>query len=291
MTPGMQILIAKSDDIVFCKSFGYHTYDKKIRVENHHLYDLASLTKITATLPLIIKEVDQNNFELESPMSELLPELKGSNKSDLSVKQVLSHYAKLMPWIPFYEKTVDDNGQPLRKFYRNRETYRFDISVAEKLYLKSNFNKKIKEQIIESSLLDSLQYRYSDLPYYLFKDYFERKYRKSLNYLVQQFLFKPLGLNRTFYNPLNSIPNDEIVPTELDDYFRQRELRGYVHDMGAAMQGGVGGHAGVFSNAEEVYKIMQIYLHRGTLNGHKFFSSKTFETWLQCFSIRYSMVW
>tara|TARA_A100001011_G_C14310567_1_gene845354 strand:- start:71 stop:2983 length:2913 start_codon:yes stop_codon:yes gene_type:complete len=283
MTPGMQILIAKNDEIVFCKSFGYHTYDKKIKVENHHLYDLSSLTKITATLPLIINEVDQNNFELESPMSDLLPELKGSNKSDLSVKQVLSHYAKLIPWIPFYEKTVDDNGQPLRKYYRNRETYRFDISVAEKLYLKSNFNEKIKEQIIESSLLDSLHYRYSDLPYYLFKDYFERKYRKPLNYLVQQFLFKPLGLKRTLYNPLNSIPNDEIVPTELDDYFRQRELRGYVHDMGAAMQGGVGGHAGVFSNAEEVYKIMQIYLHRGTLNGHKFFSSKTFDAFNECY--------
>ena len=283
MTPGMQILIAKRDEIVFHKSFGYHTYDKEIRVENDHLYDLASLTKITATLPLIMNEVDQNSFDLESLMSDLLPELKGSNKSDLSLKEVLSHYARLTPWIPFYKETVDENGQPLRKFYRNSEKFRFDIPVAEELYLRSNFDKKIKVQIIESPLLDSLHSRYSDLPYYLFKDYFERKYKKPLNDLVNEFLFKPLGLVRTFYNPLNSISKDEIVPTELDDYFRQTELRGYVHDMGAAMQGGVGGHAGVFSNAEEVYKIMRIYLHRGSLNGHQFFSSKTFDSFNKCY--------
>lgn len=283
MTPGMQILIAKNDQIVFNKSFGYHTYDKEIRVENHHVYDLASLTKITATLPLIMNEVDQNNFDLETSMSDLLPELKGSNKSDLSVKEVLSHYARITPWIPFYKETVDENGQHLRKFYRNRENYRFNIPVVDKLYLRSNFDKKIKEQIIESPLLDSLYYRYSDLPYYLFKDYLEKKYNKPLNSLVQELLFEPLGLDRTFYNPLKSISEDEIVPTEIDDYFRQREIRGYVHDMGAAMQGGVGGHAGVFSNAKEVYEIMRIYLNGGSLNGHQFFSSKTLDAFNECY--------
>ena len=283
MTPGMQILVAKSGEIIYHKSFGYHTYDKKIKVENHHLYDLASLTKITATLPLIMREVDLNNFSLDTSLEDFMPELKGSNKANLSVKEVLSHYARLTPWIPFYKETLDEKGQQLRKFYRNRHKFRYDIPVADDLYLRSNFNQIIEKQVIESPLLDSLYYRYSDLPYYLFKNYFERKYKKPLDVLAHEFLYEPLGLERTLFNPWKVISKNEIVPSEIDDYFRHRELRAYVHDMGAAMQGGVGGHAGLFSNAEEVYKIMQMYLQKGKANGHEFITSKTLNDFNRCY--------
>ncbi|MEC8403243.1 MAG: glycoside hydrolase family 3 N-terminal domain-containing protein [Bacteroidota bacterium] len=283
MTPGMQILVAKSGEIIYQKSFGHHTYDKKIKVENHHLYDLASLTKITATLPLIMREVDLNSFGLDTPLEDFMPELKGSNKSNLSVKEVLSHYARLTPWIPFYKETLDEKGQQLRKFYRNRHKFRYDIPVAQDLYLRSNFNQIIEKQVIESPLLDSLYYRYSDLPFYLFKNYFERKYKKPLDELAHEFLYEPLGLERTLYNPWKVISKNEIVPSEIDNYFRHRELRAYVHDMGAAMQGGVGGHAGLFSNAEEVYKIMQMYLQNGKANGHEFITSKTLNDFNQCY--------
>ena len=283
MTPGMQILVAKSGEIIYQKSFGHHTYDKKIKVENHHLYDLASLTKITATLPLIMREVDLNSFGLDTPLEDFMPELKGSNKSNLSVKEVLSHYARLTPWIPFYKETLDEKGQQLRKFYRNRHKFRYDIPVAQDLYLRSNFNQIIEKQVIESPLLDSLYYRYSDLPFYLFKNYFERKYKKPLDELAHEFLYEPLGLERTLFNPWKVISKNEIVPSEIDNYFRHRELRAYVHDMGAAMQGGVGGHAGLFSNAEEVYKIMQMYLQNGKSNGHEFITSKTLNDFNRCY--------
>ena len=283
MTPGMQILVAKSGEIIYQKSFGHHTYDKKIKVENHHLYDLASLTKITATLPLIMREVDFNSFGLDTPLEDFMPELKGSNKSNLSVKEVLSHYARLTPWIPFYKETLDEKGQQLRKFYRNRHKFRYDIPVAKDLYLRSNFNQIIEKQVIESPLLDSLYYRYSDLPFYLFKNYFERKYKKPLDELAHEFLYEPLGLERTLFNPWKVIPKNEIVPSEIDDYFRHRELRAYVHDMGAAMQGGVGGHAGLFSNAEEIYKIMQMYLQKGKANGYEFITSKTLNDFNRCY--------
>ena len=283
MTPGMQILVAKSGEIIYHKSFGHHTYDKKIKVENHHLYDLASLTKITATLPLIMREVDLNSFGLDTPLEDFMPELKGSNKSNLSVKEVLSHYARLTPWIPFYKETLDEKGQQLRKFYRNRHKFRYDIPVAQDLYLRSNFNQIIEKQVIESPLLDSLYYRYSDLPFYLFKNYFERKYKKPLDELAHEFLYEPLGLERTLFNPWKVISKNEIVPSEIDNYFRHRELRAYVHDMGAAMQGGVGGHAGLFSNAEEVYKIMQMYLQKGKANGYEFITSKTLNDFNRCY--------
>ncbi len=283
ITPGMQILVAKSGEILYHKSFGHHTYNKKIKVENHHIYDLASLTKITATLPLIMREVDLNSFGLNSPFKDFMPELEGTNKANLSVKESLSHYARFTPWIPFYKETIDDKGQPLRKFYRGRDKTRFNIPVADQLYLRSNFNQKIKKQVIGSPLLDSLYYKYSDLPFYLFKNFLEKKYKKPLNDLADEFIYKPLGLERTLYNPWKFVPKDEIVPSEIDDYFRHRELRGYVHDMGAAMQGGIGGHAGLFSNAEEVYYIMQMYLQKGSVNGYEFITSKTFDEFNRCY--------
>ena len=283
ITPGMQILVAKSGEILYHKSFGHHTYNKKIKVENHHLYDLASLTKITATLPLIMREVDRKSFGLNSSFKDFMPELEGTNKANLSVKESLSHYARLTPWIPFYKETIDDKGQPLRKFYRGRDKTRFNIPVADQLYLRSNFNQKIKKQVIGSPLLDSLYYKYSDLPFYLFKNFLEKKYKKPLNDLADEFLYEPLGLERTLYNPWKFVPKDEIVPSEIDDYFRHRELRGYVHDMGAAMQGGIGGHAGLFSNAEEVYYIMQMYLQKGSVNGYEFITSKTFDEFNRCY--------
>ena len=283
ITPGMQILVAKSGEILYHKSFGHHTYNKKIKVENHHIYDLASLTKITATLPLIMREVDRNSFGLNSPFKDFMPELEGTNKANLSVKESLSHYARLTPWIPFYKETIDDKGQPLRKFYRGRDKTRFNIPVADQLYLRSNFNQKIKKQVVGSPLLDSLYYKYSDLPFYLFKNFLEKKYKKPLNDLADEFIYEPLGLERTLYNPWKFVPKDEIVPSEIDDYFRHRELRGYVHDMGAAMQGGIGGHAGLFSNAEEVYYIMQMYLQKGSVNGYEFITSKTFDEFNRCY--------
>ena len=283
ITPGMQILVAKSGEILYHKSFGHHTYNKKIKVENHHIYDLASLTKITATLPLIMREVDQKSFGLNSSFKDFMPDLEGTNKANLSVKESLSHYARLTPWIPFYKETIDDKGQPLRKFYRDRDKTRFNIPVADQLYLRSNFNQKIKKQVIGSPLLDSLYYKYSDLPFYLFKNFLEKKYKKPLNDLADEFIYEPLGLERTLYNPWKFVPKDEIVPSEIDDYFRHRELRGYVHDMGAAMQGGIGGHAGLFSNAEEVYYIMQMYLQKGSVNGYEFITSKTFDEFNRCY--------
>ena len=282
MTPGMQLLVARKGSVLYQKSFGHHTYDKKIKVENHHLYDLASLTKITATLPLIIREVDRGSFSLESPLVDLIPYLEGSNKANLEVKAVLSHYAKIVPWIPFYRATLNKDGDKQKRFYRGKRRNRFDITVADQVYLRSNYPPKMRKEIIESPLLDSLYYRYSDIPFYLFKDYFEDKYNSDLSTLAEQFLFAPLGLKRTVFNPWKFYPKQEIVPSEIDDYFRNQELRGYVHDMGAAMLGGVGGHAGLFSNAEEVFKIMQMYLQKGSANGHQFFSSATFNLFNDC---------
>lgn len=283
MTPGMQIFIARKGKMVYQKSFGHHTYAKKVAVKNHHVYDLASLTKISATLPLIIKAIDKRKFTLENTLSDLIPELKNTNKADRSVKAVLSHYAGLTPWIPFYKNTLDRNAKIKRKYYRKKERRDFQISVTDELFLKNSFSNQINEMIFDSPLLDSISYKYSDLPFYIFKYYFEKQNKKPLDELVTGAFYEPLGLKRTLFNPRNTIPLNEIVPSEEDKYFRNTTLRGFVHDMGAAMQGGVGGHAGLFSNALEIGKIMQLYLNKGFIDGKKYFDPESFEQFNHCY--------
>ena len=283
MTPGLQIFISRKGKTIYKKSFGYHTYKKKIKVANHHIYDLASLTKILATLPLLMKEFDDNSIKMESKMAELLPKLENTNKSNLTIKAVLSHYAKLTPWIPFYKETLDENLYPKRKYFRSYIKNKYRIPVTNNLYLKSTFLEEIDEMIIDSPLLDSLYYKYSDLSFYLFKDYLENKHGKPLDILSNDKFYEPLGLKRTLFKPLAVIPENEIVPSEYDRYFRHSELRGYVHDMGAALLGGVGGHAGLFSNAEEVARIMQLFLNKGYFEGKRYFNSDTFDKFNQCY--------
>ena len=163
MTPGMQIFIARKGKMVYQKSFGHHTYQKNVTVKNHHVYDLASLTKILATLPLIIQARENNSFTLESKLSELLPELLDTNKGGLSVKSVLSHYSGLSPWIPFYKKTLNRFRKPKRKYYRKIKRGPFNLRVTNQLFLKESFGKEMKEMIYESPLIDSIPVSYTHL--------------------------------------------------------------------------------------------------------------------------------
>ncbi len=283
MTPGMQILVARHGKIVYNKSFGYHTYKKKIPVKNTDIYDLASLTKILATIPLLIKEVDENKLDLNSSLGSLNPEWEASNKADITVQDILSHYARLTPWIPFYKATLKEGtGKLDKKFYRKRRNNRYPISVAEQIYGRNNLKDIIKSQVIESELRDTLEYKYSDLPYFFMKDLLELRYKEPLDVLADKKIYKPLGLVRTAFNPNINIPNQTIVPSEIDTYYRKQELKGEVHDMAAAMLGGVGGHAGLFSNAEEVAIIMQLFLQKGTYANKKYFSEDSFDKFNRC---------
>ena len=283
MTPGMQILVARHGKVVFNKSYGFHTYEKKKPVTNTDLYDLASLTKVLATLPLVMKEVDQGKLTLETRLGDLNEEWKQSNKAEISIQDMLSHYARLTPWIPFYKETLKKGSSKLnKKFYRKRKSKRFSIPVADHFYGKRDLPELISNQILESELRDSLMYKYSDLPYFFMKDLFENRYNESLEVLARDSFYIPLGLNRTTFNPNKNTPNQTIIPSEIDSYYRNQELKGEVHDMAAAMLGGVGGHAGLFSNASEVAVLMQLFLNKGTYAGKRYFSAETFDQFNQC---------
>ena len=283
MTPGLQLLVAKDGKIIYEKSFGYLTYDKKIKVNNNTIYDLASLTKILVTLPIIMKLVENGTITLDTKLKELIPRYIDSNKSDKTVKEMLSHYSNLKSWIPFYKSTLDSlTKKPNSLYYNSFYSNKFNIKVTDSLYLLSTYRDSINVQIKDSELNDE-KYKYSDLPYYIFKEYIENYYSKDLSDIINAQLFNKLGLANTSYFPKEITSINNIAPTEIDDYFRYQEIKGTVHDMGAAMQGGVGGHAGLFSNARDVAEIMQMYLQEGLYGNKKYFDKSTINLFNKCY--------
>ena len=278
MSPGLQVLVARKGVVVYEKSFGFHTDKKKIKVHNSDVYDVASLTKILASLPMLIKAEEENKIALSSTVRKILPKFKKSNKDTVTVREILSHYGQLKAWIPFYKLTQDSLTQKnLKNFYSAKKTNNFTIKVAEDLYLNSSFKDSIFKQIRDAEQREKPGYKYSDLGYYIFKEALEKKYKKELDILVDEEFYKPLGANRMSYLPLSKFKKSSIIPSEKDNYFRNQLLQGYVHDMGAAMLGGVGGHAGLFSNSNDIAKMMQLYLQKGFYGGKRYFDSETFD--------------
>jgi beta-N-acetylhexosaminidase len=284
MTPGIQLLVARKGKVIYNKNFGKHTYKGEEDVKFEDMYDVASLTKILATLPLLMELEEKKVLSLNTKLSTILPDFAKTNKKNVTIKQMLSHYARLKPWVPFYVATLDSTtGKPDPKYYRRTATSQFSIKVADQMYLRKDYPDTIQKIIRDTDMLSSQRYRYSDLPYYILKKYIEGYYKKPLDELAQEHFYQSLGANYTTYNPSSQFSDRNLIPTEVDDYFRFKEVHGYVHDMGAAMQNGVGGHAGVFSNANDVAKIMQMYLQKGFYGGKRYLKPETVDKFNFCY--------
>ena len=284
MTPGLQLIIARKGKVIYERNAGYHTYEKTIKVTDSSVYDLASLTKILATLPFIIELEGKGELKFNSKLGDLMPFFKGSNKANIKLQDMLMHYARLKPWIPFYISTLDKNtkGRSV-KYYREEPMDIYNTQIAKEMYIRDDLRDSIMGTIRDSKLESKLAYKYSDLPFYIMKYYIEDYYNSSLSYLVKEHFYKSLGANTMTYLPLNEIDSSRIVPTEYDDLWRKQEVLGYVHDQGAAMQGGIGGHAGLFSNATDVVKMMQLYLNGGNYGGKEYFKQETLDKFNTCY--------
>lgn len=282
VAPGMQVLVARKGKVVYSKNFGYQTYERQIPVTDTTLYDLASLTKILATLPMIMKAYQEDKIAMNTRLGSLLPELNHSNKKNITVLEVLSHYGRLKPWLPFYLETLDKNRKPSEKYYRTIPEGKFSVQVTKNLYVREDYADSMYQQIADSPLQNRLEYKYSDLPFLIFKKYIENTYRKPLEDLTQKIFYEKLGANYTTFRPLEKFDSLQISPTEIDNYFRYQTVRGYVHDMAAALLNGVGGHAGLFSNANDVGKIMQMYMQGGLYGSNQFIDDETIGAFNSC---------
>ncbi len=274
--PGCQIVAAKDGHIFYDKTFGYQTYDKKSAVQKDDVYDLASLTKILATTISLMKLEENGRINLNKKMVAYLPLLRGTNKEDLQFRDVLTHQARLTGWIPYYDSTLRDYG-PDTTIFHPVISEQYPTRVADHMYIKKNYSYEIYRELLESPLMDEAVYHYSDLGFYLFRTMIEDITNCPLEKYVQETFYKPMGLAHLTYLPREKFPLSKIAPTEDDTVFRKQVLRGDVHDQGAAMLGGVSGHAGLFGNAEDVASVMQMLLNGGVFNGVQLLQPETIK--------------
>lgn len=277
MTPGMQVLVARKGNVIFQKSYGHLTYEGGKEVTNSDLYDVASLSKMISTLPNVMQLYDRKKVTLDTELKKMVPIFAKSNKANINFKDLLTHYAGIQAWIPFYKATLDSNNKPLEKYYHKVPSAAFSTKVADDLYIRNDYHDTIMKIIANSPLSIKKEYKYSDFTFIILKEYLERKTKQPLEVLSQKNFYSSLGMNYTLYNPLTKFNKNEIAPSEIDTYFRHQVVQGYVHDMAAAMEGGVAGHAGIFSNAMDVAKMMQLYLQKGNYGNIQYFSAATFD--------------
>ncbi|MCB0707730.1 MAG: serine hydrolase [Saprospiraceae bacterium] len=266
-TPGCVVLVVKDGQVVFEKAYGYHTYSRKRKTTTEDIFDLASITKVAATTVSVMKLHEEQKIGVFEPLSWYLPQLDSTNKAGMTIDQIMAHRAGLISWIPFYEQTITSKGYPMKSLYHASPSDDFNIEVAENLYLQFAFRDSIWSQIYNSRLSTKKGYWYSDLGFYLLAKMVEEVSGRPLNQYAQDAIYRPLGLQTMGYLPLERFPMNSIVPTEEDKYFRRRRIQGHVHDMGAAMLGGVSGHAGLFSNARDMAILMQMLLNKGYYGG------------------------
>lgn len=294
--PGCVVLVAKDRKIVFDKAYGYHTYLKadgesykddelNRKTEISDLFDLASVTKVTAGCPAYLRLVDEGKIDLDEKFSTYLPILKGSNKENITVKEFLCHVGGLQPFYPFYKAAVNADGSLNPDFIRSTPSEDFPIRISKTLYARKDIDQYIYQSIATSPLLPSYphhKYVYSDWPFVMTPPVVEAIEHIRFEAYLQDTFYRSLGAYEMMYNPTDKIPLSRIVPTEVDNYFRQTQLHGYVHDETSGIMGGHSANAGLFANANDLAKLMQLYLQRGTYGGKRYFSEKTFDLFNSC---------
>lgn len=280
-TPGAQVLVARKGKVIYQKNFGHHTYEKKEEVNNLALYDLASITKIAVTTPLIMKLTEEQKLDLDKTIGDYLPEAIGTNKANLKLRDILAHQARLQAWIPFYTETMN-KGAHRSEYYSTERNFNYPNVVVDGLYSKRSVRDTILKRILHSDLRPTKEYKYSDLGYYLFMEIIERITGRPINELAHEHLYHSLGAYTMGFHPLESFTPEYIVPTENDMIFRKTLVKGYVHDQGSALLGGVAGHAGLFSNANDLAKLMQMYMQKGQYAGVSYFDSVTVNEFIRC---------
>jgi beta-glucosidase-like glycosyl hydrolase/CubicO group peptidase (beta-lactamase class C family) len=280
-TPGCQLLIAKDGKVFYNKAFGFHTYAPTQPVEIGDMYDIASITKVASSTISIMKLVDAGFIDVDKKVGDYIPFMNQSNKGEIRLRDILAHQAGLPAWIPFFNKTIASPAKRL-KYYRSERSDSFPHQVAENMYLRFDYPDTLLAKIAACEIDRKPEYKYSDLGYYFFKYIIENHTHKRLDEYVSSTFYQPMGLSRITYNPLKKFDKSEIVPTENDKSFRKQLVHGYVHDQGAAMMDGVGGHAGLFSNATDLAALMQMLLNYGEYGGKRYLSEAVIKEFTRC---------
>ena len=275
--PGCQVFISKDGKVIYEKSFGHKVYDGQEKVNDDDLYDIASITKVASTTLVAMKLYENGQLSLDKTLGDYLPELKNTNKSNLTIKEVMSHQAGLQSFIPFYKKLINPKTGLCNDYFCYTDNSTYGVKVADNMYMDLRYLDTMNKQIDESKLEYRGRYKYSDLGFIYIKRVVESITHKTLNKLADSLFYNPLGLQDIGYLPIKNHLSDKIIPTENDNYFRRQLLQGYVHDPTAAMMGGVSGHAGLFASANDLGVLFQMLLNQGQYGGKTFFKPETIQ--------------
>lgn len=270
-TPGAVVMIIKDGQVLLEKSYGYHTYSKDIPTKTSDIFDLASVSKIAGTTPVIMRLTERNIINLDSTMGHYLWQAKYTNKKDIKLRSVMLHEAGFTPFIPFYKylKAGDVVAVPDQQH---------EVKMADESYILNHYYRDVMwPEMLKSPVKPTGNYVYSDISMYVMKEVAEHQTAEPLQDYVQENFYKPLGMTHAGYLPRERFAKEQIVPTEQDTSFRKTLLEGYVHDQGAAMAGGIAGHAGLFATANDLAIYGQLLLNRGEYGGERYFKTETID--------------
>ncbi|MEO8398328.1 MAG: serine hydrolase [Ignavibacteriaceae bacterium] len=249
--PGAVVLISKDGKIVYQNAYGHFTYDENSSsMKLNTIFDLASVSKVVSTTTCTMICYDRNLFKLEDKVSKYIPEFAKNGKENVTIRNLLEHNSGLRPDVISY------------KVYANSP----------------NPEKDILNEIYSDTLIyqTGTKMVYSDLGMITMAKIIEKVTGETLDNFAQKEIFEPLGMKSTMYNPPDSLKN-KIAPTELDNYFRNRQLQGEVHDETSFLMGGVAGHAGLFSKVGDLAKFLQMILQKGNYNGKQIIKPEIVE--------------
>lgn len=269
--PSMVVLVAKDGKVIFNKAYGTHSYTDRTPTRITDIYDLASVTKTSATTMSVMRLFEQEKLKLDTNVGAYVPRARNTNKNEIAVREVMLHQAGFIPYIPFFRNLIPtDHSRDSSALYSTK--------VSDNYFLRKGYFEDIMwPQMLNSAIANRGKYVYSDLSMYFMKEIVERQSGKPLeDYVINQF-YRPLGMTRAGFNPRHRFTRDQIIPTEDDQEFRKTLLMGYVHDQGAAMVGGVSGHAGLFANANDLAILYQMLLNKGIYGGTQYFKAETVE--------------
>ena len=277
--PGCVVLAVKDGEIIYDKAYGNYTFDNSQPVTLESIFDLASVTKISATTVSVMKLYEEGKLSFKKKIGDYLPWVQGTDKADLEIDDILLHQAGLVPFIPFYRETIDTaTGNPDPQVYADKAKPGFSIRVAENIYMRNDWQDTMIKRILQSPLGRQGHYVYSDNDFIFLGKIVEQITGMTLDQYVLKTFYSKIGMRTTGFKPRERFWKEGlIVPTEYEKHFRQQLIQGDVHDEGASMFGGVAGHAGLFSNAYDLAMLYQMLLNGGTFNGERFLKEETIK--------------
>lgn len=279
--PGCEVIVARKGIVIFHKTYGYHTFDNRVELEKGDLFDLASVTKVSSSLPGLMILDTEGKFSTEEKLGTYLSVFKHSDKSDLLMKDLLAHQAGLTPSIVPWRNTLKNDTVYKRSAIRYMPSDRFAVKISDRLYINRNYRKKMFNEIKKTPLGEK-KYVYSDLTFIITPEIVEKLSGERWTDFVTRRVYHKLGAYDLVFNPYRRYPLSRIVPTENDTFFRRQQLQGTVHDENAAMLGGISGHAGLFATANDLLKLMELYRRMGEYGGEQLISKDVMLKYTSC---------